>query len=192
MTNEADPDEGQWMVSGTQDQVIDIRGATGDFMGMTGRPSSYTDEIVDIICERLAVGESLRSICDDAEMPSQTSVFRWLAAHETFRVKYASARDSQAETLFDEILNIVDDGRNDWVKRNDPENPGYVENGESLKRSQMRMDARKWMASKLLPKKYGDRIQTDHTGTVDVGIGALLMAVNGVAKGIPVDDKEKG
>lgn len=124
-----------------------------------GRPSDYTPEIADLICERIADGESLRSICSEAEMPSKSMVFRWLAAHDEFRDQYARAREAQADALADEMLDIADDGRNDWMEAKDKDGAvmGWRENGESLRRSQIRLDARKWLASKLKPKKYGDR-----------------------------------
>lgn len=124
-----------------------------------GRPSDFTQTIADIICERMSDGESLRAICSDKGMPNKATVFRWLAKDEVFRDQYAHARDEQAETLFDEILDIADDGRNDWMlKRGDEDDsPGWRENGESLNRSKIRIDARKWMAGKLKPKKYGEK-----------------------------------
>jgi hypothetical protein len=135
-----------------------------------GRPSDYTDALTDIICERIANGESLKAICDDDKMPSQTSVFKWLGLHQSFAEKYARAREAQADALFDEILSIADDGRNDWMERKDKEdeNLGWRENGEAMRRSQLRIDARKWMASKLKPKKYGDKLDVDVAGHVSL------------------------
>ena len=102
-------------------------------------------------------------------MPHQATVFRWLQAHEAFRERYTRAREAQADALFDELLTIADDGRNDWmaIHGDDGEVVGYKENGEALRRSALRIDARKWMASKLQPKKYGDKIA--HTGPDGAG-----------------------
>jgi hypothetical protein len=86
-------------------------------------------------------------------------VFRWLNQHAAFREKYARARDAQADVLAEETLEIADDGSNDWIFRNDPDNPGYLLNGEHVQRSKLRIDARKWFASKVAPKKYGDKVQ---------------------------------
>lgn len=129
-----------------------------------GRPTDYNQDLSDKICERIADGESLRTICSDDDMPNKATVFRWLAKFPAFSDQYARARDTQAEAIVDEILNIADDGTNDWmVRRNgDGENIGWQENGEALRRSVLRIDARKWMAGKLKPKKYGDKVQ--HTG----------------------------
>lgn len=120
-----------------------------------GRPSSFTQEIADLICERLADGESLRSICSGENMPSRTTVFRWLPENQTFRDQYARAREAQADLLADEILEIADDSAGDKIKLHGIE----VLNSEYVQRSRLRIDARKWIASKLAPKKYGDKLE---------------------------------
>ena len=121
---------------------------------------AFSQEAADRILEALADGRSLRSICDDEGAPAKSTVMRWLAEHEAFRDAYAFAREAQADALVDEMLDIADDARNDWMeKRNaDGEAIGWQENGEALRRSALRIDARKWMASKLRPKKYGERV----------------------------------
>ncbi len=130
----------------------------------------FTDEIANTICERIADGESLRRICDDEAMPSKSTVFEWLAdeRYEAFRTKYARAREAQADALFDEMIDIADDGRNDWMEKKNSEGDitGWQENGESLRRSDMRIKTRQWMASKLQPKKYGDKLELEHGGKI--------------------------
>lgn len=124
-----------------------------------GRPPMFSQELADVICERIANGESLRKICQDADMPNKASVFRWLAVNTSFSDQYARARETQADALVDEILDIADDGSNDWMERHDSEggNIGWRENGEALRRSQLRIDARKWLAGKMRPKKYSEK-----------------------------------
>lgn len=134
---------------------------------MTGRPSSFTQETADTICERIANGESLRNICDDDAMPAQSTVFKWLNDIQAFSEQYARAREAQADALFDDILGIADDGRNDWMERRGEEDTGWQVNGENIRRSALRIDARKWMAGKLKPKKYGDKL--DVTATHEAG-----------------------
>ena len=131
----------------------------------TGRPTSFNDTIADAICERLGDGESLRSVCCDEDMPNKATVFRWLAAHESFRDQYARARETQADSIVDEMLDIADDASNDWMEKRDKDgaNIGWQENGDAMQRSRLRIDARKWMASKMAPKKYGDRQVLEHT-----------------------------
>lgn len=125
-----------------------------------GRPSDYTDHKGLIICSRLADGESLRSICRDEGMPDKVTVLRWLSSNESFRIQYAKARELQAEAYADEIKDIADDSSNDYMER---EGAASL-NPEAINRSRLRIDARKWIASKLLPKKYGDRATYEHTG----------------------------
>ena len=126
---------------------------------MTGRPSDYSEEKAAIICARITEGESLRSICRDEDMPSTVSVFRWLDKHESFRNQYARARSAQADTLFEQILEIADEGRNDWMEKHGQDDAGWQLNGEHVQRSRLRVDARKWAASKLAPKKYGEKLE---------------------------------
>ena len=98
-------------------------------------------------------------------MPKKTTVFQWLAARPAFADQYAHAREIQADIYFDEVIDIADDGSNDWMEREIGKGIVVsVENTEALKRSQMRIDARKWMAGKLRPKKYGERVALEHSG----------------------------
>lgn len=117
------------------------------------RPSDFSREIADTICERLIEGESLRSICRDDEMPSASTVCRWLSNDEAFQEQYAHARELQADTLFDEIVDIAD-GRKALLEGNDPD----------VQRDRLSVDARKWMAGKLRPKKYGEKVLNEHSG----------------------------
>tara|TARA_R110002110_G_scaffold181672_2_gene388084 strand:+ start:60 stop:506 length:447 start_codon:yes stop_codon:yes gene_type:complete len=125
-----------------------------------GRPSKHTIELADIICERIADGESLRGICKDEDMPAKTSVFRWLAKKENqeFRDQYALAKTECGETEFDEIKDIID------------AEPAYFYDEKGNRRidtgwiqlQRLRADKRQWRASKLTPKKYGDKQQDDN------------------------------
>ncbi len=130
-----------------------------------GRPSGFSQEIADVICERLANGESLRRICESEEMPHLATVMRWLNAREEFCVQYARARELQAEFFFDQMAEIADDGSNDWMASNAPDCEGYKLNGEHVQRSKLRIDARKWMLARMAPRKYGDKQQLDHVSS---------------------------
>lgn len=146
----------------------------------------FSTELADLICERIADGESLRAICADEGMPAKSTVFKWLSLHSDFADQYAHAREAQADSLFDEILGIADDGTNDWMERKDEDGEvfGWRENGEALRRSVLRVDARKWMAGKLRPKKYGDKLSVDGSMTHEAGdsVRALMDAVNGLTR----------
>ena len=123
-----------------------------------GRPSGFSQQLADAICARLAVGDSVREICRDEEMPEARTVFRWLAANEEFCQQYARAKQAGVEAMAEEIIDIADNGSNDWMERNDKDNAGWIYNGEAARRSQIRIDARKWLLSKLAAKKYGDKL----------------------------------
>jgi len=121
----------------------------------TGRPSSYAPDVADTICRELMAGKSLREICAMEGMPGASTVFRWLREHPEFQECYARAREIQADILADEIIEIAD-------TEPDPN------------RARVMIDARKWLASKLRPKKYGDRVELDHKVESNPGIRVTL------------------
>ncbi len=131
-------------------------------INLGGRPTEYTAEIGDFICEEIATGKSLNKICKDNAIPSRASVYRWLLSdnpiYTGFRDKYAQSRKISYEIMCDDIIDIADDGMNDWMENNNPENPGYAINGEALGRSRLRVDTRKWFLSKCLPK-FADKTE---------------------------------
>jgi hypothetical protein len=137
------------------------------------RPSDYSPELAAKICERLADGESLKSICTADDMPSKASVYVWLTKHSEFLDMYTRAREDQADTLADEIIDIADDASRDTKTITRDDGSEYdVCNTEWINRSRLRVDARKWVAAKLKPKKYGERI--DHT----LAVNPISMTIN--------------
>ena len=134
--------------------------------------AEFSQELFDRICERIADGESLRTICSEADMPNKATVFRWMGSDETLSDQYARAREAQADAIFDEILDIADDARNDWMARDgEDDKGGYGLNGEHIQRSKVRIEARKWMAGKLKPKVYGDKIDHNVGGGLTISLG---------------------
>lgn len=142
-----------------------------------GRPTAYTKEIGERICLLLIEGYSLRQIYlsekeKKPSFPDKSTILRWLAIMEpddaikAFQDHYARARGIQADNYADEIIEISDDSTNDWVEReNQRTGETYTElNHEHIQRSRLRVDSRKWIMSKLLPKKYGDKVTQEHTG----------------------------
>lgn len=103
-------------------------------------------------------------------MPDKSTVLRWLRDREEFRVQYARAKQEGAEVMAEEILDIADDGRNDWEEREGRGGTYIALNREAIERSKLRVDARKWVMSKLLPKKYGDKLDVAHTGDVKISM----------------------
>jgi hypothetical protein len=127
-----------------------------------GRPSDYSLEIACQIRARMGEGESLRSICRADDMPALSTVFRWLTVDPEFREQYARAMDARATHLAEEIIEISDDSRGDAVK--DPETDDIRMDAEFVARSRLRVDARKWMAARMSPRKYGDKITQELVG----------------------------
>lgn len=129
-------------------------------MAQQGRPSSFTQEYADAICAGIIEGKSIQEICSADDMPAKSTVFKWLNDIEGFSDQYAQAKELQAEQMAEEILHIADDGTNDFVTRKNKDGSDYVAfDHEHVQRSKLRVDARKWLMSKMLPKKYGDRQQ---------------------------------
>lgn len=114
------------------------------------RPSDFTQELADTICERIADGESLRAICRGDDMPNKATVFRWLAADNVFCDQYARAREAQADSLVDDMLDIADGKK------------ALIEGAEKdVQRDRLAVETRKWIAGKL-KGKYSDKVK--HVG----------------------------
>lgn len=96
-------------------------------------------------------------------MPSLTTVYRWLQDSEEFREMYARAREDQADTLADEIVSIADEQKAALTAEGKPYDP-------DVNRDRLRVDARKWVAAKLKPRKYGDKVDIAHSGDVKVSV----------------------
>ena len=113
-----------------------------------GRPTSYTEELGDKICEGVARKTPLARLCDENEdLPAPRTVYKWLRIHKEFVQNYTRAKEDQADYLVEECLEIADkDGIEPADKR-------------------IRVDTRKWIASRFNAKKYGDKqfIETKDT-----------------------------
>ena len=95
-------------------------------------------------------------------MPTHGAVCQWVSAGGEFANQYARARAVGYEYMADEIIAISDDSTNDTVET---DNGKEVANSEWIARSKLRVDSRKWLLSKMLPKVYGDKLELD--GKVD-------------------------
>lgn len=128
-----------------------------------GRQLVFMEDVADKVLDRLSNGESLRSICLDANMPDGSTIRKWLARNPDFAKQYAYARDAQADSLFDETIFIADA-------------LGDAATSEQVQVARVRIDTRKWVAGKLRPKKYGDMLKHELTGAD--GGAIALQAVN--------------
>jgi len=116
-----------------------------------GRPQRYSAEMALLICDRIAGGEGLATICRDRDLPSRRAVRDWLDKDENFAAMFARAREHQADHYAEEIITIADDALD--------------RSHEGIQAARLQVDARKWVASKLRPRVYGDRSSVEHTGS---------------------------
>ncbi len=121
-----------------------------------GRPELYTKELAQELCSRLAEGRSLKSVCLDKDMPNKNVVFKWLHENrENFGELYARAKEEATDALAEEILDISDDSANDtYIDKKGNTRTDW----EVVGRSKLRIDTRKWLMSKMKPKRYGDKL----------------------------------
>lgn len=144
------------------------------------RPSDYTKELADEICTQISEGKSVRTIVNNEDMPSSSTIYRWLLDEDKkeFWEQYERARNIQAELMFEELLEIADDGTNDtYTKENNDGSTLEVTNTDVIARSRLRVDTRKWYLSKVLPKKFGEKIDMTTNGKE---IPQPIMNINGI------------
>ena len=120
----------------------------------------YSIELGNHICQRITEGESLRQICSSDTMPSRMSVTRWLTDYPDFARLYDAAREEAAEAFACDIIELAD-------AECPTDDYGRLDSG-FVQRQRLRVDARKWVASKLKPKVWGDKIDIAHSGNVTV------------------------
>ena len=130
-----------------------------------GRPPIFTPEIEALFLEGIARAISVRALCALHKV-DQTTFFRHLEASEEFRQQYARAKERCADFMAEEILEIADDSSGDvkTVVRADGSEFETMD-AEFVARSRLKVDARKWLAAKLRPKVYGEKIE--HSGDKD-------------------------
>lgn len=168
-------------------QPLTFRAPDGDTRLRFAPGNRYNAPLARKICEKIMSKQSLKDICKDPRMPNLSTVVRWLANPKLtdFREMYYYARRVAAELYVDEIFEIADDGSNDWKPRYDKDGGliDYVPDQEAIQRSRVRIDARKWYASKMVPRIYGEKtnIELDVTGD----LAELLKKASNNDKGLP-------
>ena len=127
----------------------------------------FSPGLFTVICERIAAGESLREVCRDGEMPNKSTVMRWLREKPELRDQYACARDDLLDHWAEDIIEIADDGALDTMAgTNKHGDEVQLPNPTNVRRDDLRINARKWLMSKLGPKKYGDHVEVEHSGEI--------------------------
>ncbi len=124
-------------------------------------------ETFDLICERIAEGESLRSVLRSENMPTAKTFYEWIDSDPEMVKQYARATELRAEVLFEDALNIADSVGQDIIEQPDGT---LATNHNVINRDRLRIDTRKWFLSKIMPKKYGDKLELDnkHSGELTI------------------------
>ncbi len=120
-----------------------------------GRPSVYSQKLAMDICSQISTGNHLNAICKQDNMPTRTTVYKWLETNPTFADMYVRAREERTDLMADEIIDIADQ---------------TFEDAAAVMKARLRVDTRKWLMAKMSPRKYGDKIQQEITGDVDVSL----------------------
>jgi hypothetical protein len=161
--------------------VAKTRASTTTHKKTPGRPTLYSDSLTDAICERIAVGDSLRKICNDDGMPDHVTVIRWLAKYPEFATKHARAREQQASTFADKMLDLAlsEPEKHPITGALDPASVTHIRN---------QVTTMQWLAAKHAPKKYGDKLDVNHGGQTDNPLSVLLKQVSGTSLPVVADD----
>lgn len=119
-----------------------------------GRPTVHTKQLEDEIIFRMFDGESLREICRDSHMPNRSTVYHWIAQdRDGFSDRYEKALMARAFHWADELVDIADDASNDYTEKQLKDGTNMlVIDKEHVQRSRLRIDTRKWLLSKLVPR----------------------------------------
>jgi hypothetical protein len=163
-----------------------------------GRPTLYTPELAERILHELADGRTVRDICRADGMPTGATVRLWVVQdRDGFAARYRRAREFAYRDMEEELLEIVDDARNDWMERRTRAG-GHetVPNRENIQRSRLRYDARRWLLSNALPKNYGNRIAAEAKDEETNPWVEILRLVDGKSRGLPsqqqpIDPRER-
>ena len=132
-----------------------------------GRPSNYREELAEEFCRRIAMGRSLRSVCEDKDMPGSTTVIEWKLANADFAARYARAMEDRGLSYGDQISDLVN----------------KVLNGEyEVDRARLALDGLKWTAARLAPKQYGDKQSVEVTADIGQTAAAVLMDLTARAR----------
>jgi hypothetical protein len=156
----------------TQEKTAARPAKPRDETSQKGRPSIYTAELAERICERVAAGDSLRTIDTTADLPAVTTIVRWLAERPDFRAQYAHAKAVLADHFAEDVVGIPDALRPDadW------------EPSALVQLAKLQVDARKWAAEKLAPRKYGNKLEIETGASLEDALRQIAEK-RGLARG---------
>jgi hypothetical protein len=180
----------QWVVADADDFAARYRHAREIGGARMGRHTLYTKDVADWILDQLASGRTLADVCRDPAMPARPTVQGWVNEdREGFATPYKKARDSGCHAIADQIIDIADDASGDWMVLQKPDGTTEtVINPQHLHRCKVRIKARCWLLSKLLPRTYGDRPAPAPLEKPESDLAILLKEIDGNSRGLPSED----
>ena len=147
----------------------------------SNRPKVYTEALGREVCERLARVGSLRRVCRDEDMPYDYTVRRWVVENEDFAVAYARAKEAGIDALVDETLDIGDEPPPSTAQG--ATDSGYVA------WNKVRIETRRWLAERMMPKKYGVRTASELSGPNGGPLQTQVLVSTGVPPAMPSADE---
>lgn len=128
-------------------------------------PEPVPQDIADEVVEWISSGQTLRDYCRQDGKPARRTIDKWREKDETFRARFARARDDGFDVIAEECMAIADDGENDWMAREGKDgDQGWQLNGEHVQRTKVRIETRLKLLAKWDPKRYGERQTVEHEG----------------------------
>ena len=133
-------------------------------------PIPYDESIADQVCDAVATqSKGLAQIIHDLDLPiSPSLIYKWISLNPSFRERYARAKADQAQVLADEICAIADNTQTGEIVTEKGDGQIEVKRADMLEHRKLRIESRKWLAAKLLPKVYGDKVQSEVSGEIAV------------------------
>jgi hypothetical protein len=129
-------------------------------------PKALTDKeketLINTVCDRIEKGEALRNVLKDLKRGTHT-FYDIIDENPEFTQQYARACELRAESIFEEILTIADNTE-DGITIQETDNKTKITRGDMIQHRRLKVDARKWMLSKMMPKKYGDKVDVTSDG----------------------------
>jgi hypothetical protein len=149
--------------------------------------STYAANIADLILDELLGGRTLAGVCRDPGMPAYGAVRHWASDNrEGFAARFREARDIGYQVMADQILDIADDSRGDWiVRRKKDGTTEWVVDHENIRRSRLRVNARRWLLSNALARSHGGLLNLFARHEASSDISASMKAIDGRTRGLP-------
>ena len=148
-----------------------------DSVKVIRRETKYSAKFGDKILAKVSAGKSIMQICKVSPNPTRETFYKWLRENKDFADNYERAIVSRADLLAEQIIEIADDIENDFAENKTEDGKTYAANNARIARAKLQIDARKWAAARMSPKKYGNNIKAEldnnHSGEIQVNIASF-------------------